>query len=140
MSLAHGEEQIERTVAAAAGAFAALGRAMSALERLRSLVAAEGEPIAGALVDVVAAALGQRRPTPAALAAAGPRAGAARAEYELLIEAIYEGYLLHYGTSRVVSARRSRPRAARGRPPLRARPRAVGRARATSTPCASSPM
>jgi hypothetical protein len=38
---------------------------------------------------------------PAQLAAAGPRAEGARETYELLIEAIYEGYLLHYGTPRV---------------------------------------
>ncbi|HUB36901.1 MAG TPA: hypothetical protein VL972_08755 [Solirubrobacteraceae bacterium] len=41
---------------------------------------------------------------PAQLAAAGPRARRAPAEYELLVEAIYEGYLLHYGTSRVISS------------------------------------
>ena len=35
---------------------------------------------------------------PAQLAAAGPRAERHREDYELLIEAIYEGYLLHYGT------------------------------------------
>jgi hypothetical protein len=38
---------------------------------------------------------------PAQLVAAGPRAEGSRADYELLIEAIYEGYLLHYGTPRV---------------------------------------
>ena len=41
---------------------------------------------------------------PAQLAAAGPRAAGSRADYELLIEAIYEGYLLHYGTPRVALA------------------------------------
>ncbi len=41
---------------------------------------------------------------PAQLAAAGPRAEGAREDYELLIEAIYEGYLLHYGTPRVARA------------------------------------
>jgi hypothetical protein len=35
-------------------------------------------------------------------AAAGSRAEGARAEYELLMETIYEGYLLHYGAGRVV--------------------------------------
>jgi hypothetical protein len=39
---------------------------------------------------------------PAQVAAAGPRAEGRRAEYELLVETIYEGYLLHYGTPRVV--------------------------------------
>jgi hypothetical protein len=36
------------------------------------------------------------------LVAAGPRAAAAPAEYALLIESIREGYLLHYGSPRVV--------------------------------------
>jgi len=39
---------------------------------------------------------------PARIAASGPRTACARAEYELLVEAIYEGYLLHYGAPRVV--------------------------------------
>jgi hypothetical protein len=39
---------------------------------------------------------------PAQVAAAGPRAEGRREEYELLVEAIYEGYLLHYGAPRVV--------------------------------------
>jgi hypothetical protein len=41
---------------------------------------------------------------PAAIAAAGPRAEGVRSEYELLVEAIYEGYLLHYRTPRLVHA------------------------------------
>src|SRR5271166_3163536 len=41
---------------------------------------------------------------PAATAAAGPRAAGRREEYELLVEAIYEGYLLHYGVPRVLRA------------------------------------
>lgn len=44
------------------------------------------------------------RPSPASIAAAGPRAAGSREEYELLVEAIYEGYLLHYGTPRVALA------------------------------------
>ena len=43
--------------------------------------------------------------SPAALAAAGPRAEGRREEYELLVEMIYEGYLLHYGRPRVLRAR-----------------------------------
>ena len=39
---------------------------------------------------------------PAQLAASGPRAAGGREDYELVVEAIYEGYLLHYGTPRVV--------------------------------------
>jgi len=37
------------------------------------------------------------------LAASGPRAGAHRDEYALLVEAIREGYELHYGRPRVVA-------------------------------------
>ena len=44
-----------------------------------------------------------RSPPPAR----APRA--AREEYELLVEAIYEGYLLHYGAPRVVRSARGRP-------------------------------
>ncbi len=40
--------------------------------------------------------------SPARLATSGPRASAHAAEYELLLEAIYEGYLLHYGTPRLL--------------------------------------
>jgi len=39
---------------------------------------------------------------PGAIAAAGPRAVGHEAEYELLVEAIYEGHLLHYGAPRAV--------------------------------------
>jgi len=74
---------------------------MSMLERLRELVAAEGDPIAGAILELPRG--GEAR-TPGAIAAAGPRAQAAPDEYELLIEAIFEGYLLHYGIPRIVSA------------------------------------
>ena len=40
--------------------------------------------------------------SPATFAAEGPRAAGSPEEYELLVEAIYEGYLLHYGSPRVV--------------------------------------
>jgi hypothetical protein len=41
-------------------------------------------------------------PGPPQMAAAGPRAAGQRAEYELLLEMILEGSLLHYGSPRVV--------------------------------------
>ena len=66
---------------------------------------------------------------PAQLAASGPRAEGSREDYELLIEAIYEGYLLHYGTPRVALTRGPRPRPAGGRPAVRARAGAPRRAR-----------
>jgi hypothetical protein len=39
---------------------------------------------------------------PASIAAAGPRAAGLSQDYALLVEAIYEGYLLHYGEPRVL--------------------------------------
>ena len=38
-----------------------------------------------------------------ALAASGPRAGRAPSEYALVVESVREGYLLHYGSPRIVS-------------------------------------
>jgi hypothetical protein len=76
------------------------------LERLRALLLDEG----GLMASLVApAGNGDDRtdtradsvPGPAQIAASGPRAEGHREDYELLIEAIYEGYLLHYGTPRV---------------------------------------
>ena len=74
---------------------------MSTLEQLRALIAAEGEPLAGGLLE---RAVAGAEPTIGSIAAGGPRAGANPEEYELLVEAIYEGYLLHYGVSRFISA------------------------------------
>jgi len=99
------------------------------LERLRALLRAEGGLIATLVADAHAsprdAGCGERgkaargtvdragegrddgsaaAASPAALAASGPRARGRREDYELLVEAIYEGYLLHYGRPRVVCA------------------------------------
>jgi hypothetical protein len=74
---------------------------MSALERLRTLVAAEGEPLSGRLFEH---ALPDSQAPLGAIVAAGPRARERPGEYELMIEAIYEGYLLHYGRSRLFVA------------------------------------
>jgi hypothetical protein len=52
----------------------------------------DGRPVDGATAS------------PALMAAEGPRAEGRREEYELLVEAIYEGYLLHYGSPRIVRA------------------------------------
>jgi len=88
-----------------------------ALSRLRELLLEQGGLVAS-LVRIVDASSegdgaasdrdargGEDSTRPAALAAAGPRADGHRDEYELLVEAIYEGYLLHYGRPRVVLAR-----------------------------------
>ena len=89
----------------------------AALLRLRELLlaeggvvaslvyAADGSPRAGADAPTRGAAAGEDSARPAAVAAAGPRAARHRDEYELLVEAIYEGYLLHYGRPRGVVAR-----------------------------------
>jgi hypothetical protein len=74
------------------------------LERLAVLLREEGGLMA-TLVDSAGdpdRSDGLAVASPARLAADGPRAEGKRAEYELLVEAIYEGYLLHYGSPRVV--------------------------------------
>ncbi len=99
----------------------------SSLQRLRDLLLAEGglmaSLVAGASPDGAPsgdgyaasdgagpsadastrpASSGARPDGPAQIVASGPRAAGRAAEYELLIETIYEGYLLHYGAPRVV--------------------------------------
>jgi hypothetical protein len=74
------------------------------LERLRALLREEGGLIATLIEDAARADHRARPRSPASVAAAGPRTRARSEEYELLVEAIYEGYLLHYGVPRVVSA------------------------------------
>ncbi|HSZ69139.1 MAG TPA: hypothetical protein VK756_02135 [Solirubrobacteraceae bacterium] len=71
------------------------------LERLAALLSEQGGLLASLLVGAGARA-GTNGASPAQLALGGPRAAARAAEYELLLEAIYEGYLLHYGTPRVL--------------------------------------
>jgi hypothetical protein len=85
------------------------------LERLAALLQSEGGLIAtlvapGVDGDGRALADGDGRTLadgagPAQVAATGPRTEDRAEEYELLVEAIYEGYLLHYGSPRVVQAR-----------------------------------
>jgi hypothetical protein len=69
---------------------------VSALERLAREVRDGG----GLLSDAVSAAASDG--AYGGLAAAGPRAAGHEDEYALLVEAIHEGYLLHYGSGRVV--------------------------------------
>jgi hypothetical protein len=78
--------------------------AQLALQRLRELLADEGGVIATLLEGEAGDGAGAPDGSPAALAAGGPRAEGRRDEYELLVETIYEGYLLHYGTPRVAFA------------------------------------
>lgn len=71
------------------------------LERLRVLLRDGGGLMAG-LLGADGEALEGDPNGPAATAASGPRAAGRREEYELLVEAIYEGYLLHYGRPRLL--------------------------------------
>jgi hypothetical protein len=80
----------------------------TALERLATLLREQGGLMASLLPDdrgfaTSPAIAGGNGSGPAQLAAAGPRAQTSPAEYELLVEAIYEGYLLHYGTPRLLA-------------------------------------
>jgi hypothetical protein len=69
---------------------------MSALDDLTAEVRDGGGLLAGAVSPADGdAALG-------ALAAAGERASGHEDEYALLVEAIHEGYLLHYGAGRIL--------------------------------------
>src|SRR5690554_5538429 len=74
------------------------------LDPLEDLIAAvrdQGGLLAGALVPVPREVDGAGNY--GVLTAAGPRAAADPAEYALIIEAIREGYLLHYSSGRVVA-------------------------------------
>ncbi len=68
-----------------------------ALRLLAAQLREEGTPISAHVVDAAAA------PRLGVLAAAGPRAAAAPGEYSLVIEAVHEGYLLHYGEPRLLA-------------------------------------
>ena len=73
---------------------------MSGLAGLREALAAEGGTVAAALRGNVPT---DRAPGPAQLGASGPRTRGRAAEYELLLELILEGSLLHYGQPRVLA-------------------------------------
>lgn len=68
-----------------------------ALRALASQLRKEDTPISPHVVDPEA------DPELGLLAAAGPAAAAAPAEYALVIEAVREGYLLHYGEARLLA-------------------------------------
>lgn len=62
----------------------------------------EGGLLSELVVTPVDPPAGAEAADPARLAASGPRASGHEAEYELLLEMIFEGSLLHYGAPRVV--------------------------------------
>jgi hypothetical protein len=69
---------------------------------LRNALARSGGTLAGALRDERELSGAATPPGPAQAAARGPRAQGHEAEYELLLEMIREGSLLHYGQPRVL--------------------------------------
>ncbi len=69
----------------------------TALQSLAAQLREEDTPISPHVIDPAAA------PTFGVLAAAGPQAAADPAEYALVVEAVREGYLLHYGESRLLA-------------------------------------
>jgi hypothetical protein len=72
------------------------------LERLAGVVREDGGLLAAALLDAPPGASDGRL---GAVAAAGPRARGRPEELALVVEAVHEGYLLHYGTSRLFDTR-----------------------------------
>jgi len=73
-----------------------------ALERLAAVIRDDGGLLAAALLPE---ADGRGASGLGALAAAGPRAAGRADELELVVEAVHEGYLLHYGASRLFDTR-----------------------------------
>ncbi|HEU4944016.1 MAG TPA: hypothetical protein VFT10_02535 [Solirubrobacterales bacterium] len=67
------------------------------LHALAAQLRGESTPISPHVVDPA------EQPELGQLAAAGPRAAAAPAEYALTVESVREGYLLHYGRSRLLA-------------------------------------
>jgi hypothetical protein len=67
------------------------------LVSLASLLRDGGTPISDHVIDPAT------EPAFGLIAASGPRAATAPAEYSLVVEAVYEGYLLHYGEPRLLA-------------------------------------
>ena len=68
-----------------------------ALRVLAAQLRSEDTPISAHVIDAVAA------PKLGVLAASGPRAAGAPGEYAVVVEAVREGYLLHYGEPRLMA-------------------------------------
>lgn len=68
-----------------------------ALRLLAAQLREEQTPISAHVADPAAT------PELGLIAAAGPRAASAPGEYALVVEAVREGYLLHYGESRLLA-------------------------------------
>jgi len=74
---------------------------VSALRELAAQLRAEDTPISPHVIEPAAP------PELGAIAAAGPRAAAAPDQYALVVEAVREGYLLHYGEPRLLAGQDS---------------------------------
>jgi hypothetical protein len=72
------------------------------LRRLTAALREQGGLLAGALRDGAAPPAPPGDPGLGALAAAGPRAEGRREDVAFVIEAVREGYLLHYGAGRLL--------------------------------------
>ena len=70
---------------------------LKALATLAAQLREEETPISPHVVDPA------EEPVFGPMAAAGPRAAAAPGEYSLILEAVREGYLLHYGEPRLLA-------------------------------------
>ena len=70
--------------------------------RLAAALRDEGGTVAEYVVDSERASSSQAAAGPPQLAASGPRAATRAGEYELLLEMILEGSLLHYGEARAL--------------------------------------
>jgi hypothetical protein len=69
----------------------------AALHELAEQLRGEGTPISAHVVEAAAS------PELGLLAASGERTAADPAEYALVVEAVHEGYLLHYGEPRLLA-------------------------------------
>jgi hypothetical protein len=74
-----------------------MGRPEDALHALAAQLREEDTPISVHVIEPSSA------PKLGVLAAAGPRAAATPGEYALVVEAVREGYLLHYGEPRLLA-------------------------------------
>jgi hypothetical protein len=74
-----------------------MGEPGDALRGLAARLREENTPISPHVVDPA------EEPAFGRLAATGPRAAGAPAEYSLVVESVREGYLLHYATPRILA-------------------------------------
>lgn len=79
-------------------------RTRIALASVAAQLSADGGLLAEALIESTAIEIAGDDPALGALAAAGPLSVGREAQIEVVIEAVYEGFLLHRGDSRILDA------------------------------------